>query len=274
MAVGLQREWRPWLKVPEVRKRNRLILATSLAIGVVLLFLALVWQGGVKDSWRNTLRVESNFSSPIEKIGALASIVQRTYSNLDWADAAQSLATRMAGTFYFSHTLLHVPRRVQHEDGALTMRAINHTLKPRFLFPNKPDLGSNSWLIWQYTGLPAAGEESETSIGLTYMAEFYVDYGRYLMFVAVFAWGLLVGLIYGWSYRRAPSALMAGAIVMVLFPQPFSSFEGEIAYLLGGLVQSTLVFAVLLHFLGPLVHRRLLHIDRVPQRLRTVRAID
>jgi hypothetical protein len=274
IGVALLREWRPWLKLPQVRRRNRLIVAAASGIGIVLLFLALVWQGGVKDNWRYMLRVETSLSSPVDKLGALAVIIQKTYSNLEWADAAESLATRLCGTFYFSHTLLHVPRRVAHEDGALTQRAINHTLKPRFLFPDKPDLGSNSWLIWQYTGLPAAGEESETSIGLTYMAEFYVDYGRYLMFVALFGWGLLIGLIYGWILRRAPSLLMAGATVIVLFPQPFSSFEGEIAYLLGGLIQTTLVFVVLLHFLGPLVHRRLLHIDRLPARLRMARTTE
>lgn len=274
IGIALLREWRPWLKLPQVRKRNRLIITTSAGIGIVLLFLALIWQGGVKDNWRYMLRAETRLSSPIDKLEALASITQKTYSNLEWSDAAQSLATRLCGTFYFSHTLLHVPQRVAYEDGALTLRAINHTLKPRFLFPNKPDLGSNSWLIWQYTGLPAAGEESETSIGLTYMAEFYVDYGRYLMFLALFAWGLLIGLIYGWVFRRAPSVLMAGATVMVLFPQPFSSYEGEIAYLLGGLIQTTLVFVVLLHFLGPLVHRKLLHIDRMPARLRMADATD
>lgn len=272
VVLAVLKDWRPWSKTPADRQRNWRIALASLAIGVTLVFMALVWQGGVKENWRSTLRTEHEVkvANPIDKLGALADVIENVYSELSWSEALDSLAARMSGTFYFSHTLLHVPAAVPHENGRLTMRAIEHTVKPRFLFPDKADLGSNSWLIWQYTGLPAAGEESETSIGLTYMAQFYVDFGPYLMFVPLFVWGLIIGAIYGLMFRLAPSRLLASATVMVLFPQPFSSFEGEIAYLLGGLIQSAIVFGVLLHFLGPLGHRRLLNFDRKAKRLRPI----
>jgi len=261
-GLCLLREWRPWIKTPATRRRNRQIIAVSAALGGLLLFMALIWQGGVKNNWRSTLRADSQLSSPIRKMAVLAGVVDEVYSELNWNDAIASLAERMSGTLYFSHTLNYVPRIAPFENGTLTWRAINHTFKPRFLFPDKPDLGSNSWLIWQYTGLPAAGEESGTSIGLTYMAEFYIDYGRYWMFVPLFIWGLIVGLLYSGIFLISPAQIMSCATVMVLLPQPFASYEGEIAYMLGGLIQTGLVFAICLYFGGPILHRTLLRAGR------------
>ena len=267
-SIALLREWRPWTGLPSDRRVNRRIVVSSVLVGAALLFMALVWQGGTKNTWRAELKSDSRISSPVDKLAALADIVEDVYSTLDWGDASDSLAERLSGTFYFSHTLNYVPAVAPHENGALTWRAVEHTFKPRFLFPDKPDLGSNSWLIWQYTGMEAAGAESDTSIGLTYMAEFYVDYGQYYMFVALFGWGLIIGLAYTALFLLSPSHLLSCAAAMVLLSQPFSSYEGEIAYMLGGLVQVLVVMGAALLLLGPLLHRNLLHIPRTPARFR------
>ena len=251
-------EWRPWLKSRVEQQFNTRILCVSAGIIIFLFVMGLIWQGGVKGAWRSTLKEGASKESPINKIKILRSIVRETVSGLDWNKSFESLAERLAGIYYFSHVLEYIPKVVPHENGALILRALEHTCKPRFLFPDKPGLGSNSWLINRYTPFYAATEELETSIGLSYMAEFYIDFGKIGMFVPLFLWGLLIGFVYGVIFLVAPSCDFARAAVTVMFPQPFASFEGEIAYLLGGLIQVFLIFVVILYFIGPLLNRKLL----------------
>lgn len=253
--VVLLGEWKPWSRIPLERTRNRRILVLISSLVVALFVFGTIWQGGVKMAWRAELRAGAVTAAPTEKMEILGGIVADTITDMDWGQGLESFFERMTGTFYFSRVLDHVPSVVPHEGGALTWRAVTHIFTPRFLFPEKPELGSTSLLVRKYTGLYVAGEESETSIGLSYMAEMYIDYGPYFMFLPLFAWGLLVGLTCMALYRLAPSRAIGGAAVVALLGQPFASFEGEFAYLLGGLIQAALIYSVLLYFAGSWFHR-------------------
>ena len=259
LFILLMGEWKPWSGSVADRRRNTRLASTLTGVTACLFVMALIWQGGVKSNWRWALATGAAEAGPTEKLKILGSITEDVLSQLDWSQAWESLAERLSGAYYFSHVLLHVPGIVPYENGELTMRALEHTFKPRFLFPDKPDLGSNSWLIREYAGFYPAGDESGTSIGLTYMAEFYIDFGRVGMFVPLFLWGILIGLAYGALFLLSPSHEFACAAVAVMFPQPFASFEGEIAYLLAGLLQVFIVFGLLLFLFGPVFHRKLLN---------------
>ena len=91
------------------------------------------------------------------------------------------------------------------------------------------------------------------------MAEFYIDFGPIGMLLPLLLWGFLIGLAYGALFLLSPSHEFACAAVAVMFPQPFASFEGEIAYLLAGLLQVFIVFGLLLFLFGPVFHRKLLN---------------
>ena len=251
-------ECKLWSKSISDRRRNIRIALAATGTVVSLFVMGLTWQGGVKNTWRSELKRGAARATPIEKMRTLVSVVEEVLSEMDWNKAFESLAERLSGSFYFSHVLLHVPDMMPHENGGLTMRALEHTFKPRFLFPDKPDLGSNSRLVSKYTGFYVAGEESETSIGFSYMAEFYIDFWRIGMFVPLFLWGFIVGLVYGAVFLVSPSHHFAYAAVTVMLLQPFASYEGEIAYLLAGLAQVFIVFGLLLYFIGPWLHRKLL----------------
>jgi hypothetical protein len=260
--VVLLGEWKPWSRNPLERILNRRIQVLIASLVVALFVLGTIWQGGVKMAWRAELRAGAFAAAPTEKMEILGGIVADTVADMDWSQALESFFERMTGTFYFSRVLDHVPGVVPHEGGALTWRAVTHIFSPRFLFPEKPELGSTSILVRKYTGMYVAGEESETSIGLSYVAEMYIDYGPYSMFIPLFAWGFLVGLTCMALYRLAPSRAIGGAAVVAMLGQPFASFEGEIAYLLGGLIQSVLIYSVLLYFAGPWFHRKLSEASR------------
>ena len=94
------------------------------------------------------------------------------------------------------------------------------------------------------------------------MAQFYIDFGIPGMFVPLFIYGLLIGLAYQAVLLVAPSHLFFSSTVTVLCLQHFSSYEGEIAKLLGGFAQTFLIFVVLLHVLGPWLHQRMRIRDR------------
>jgi hypothetical protein len=241
------------------RRRNRQIIVGLSATTCALFVMALVWQGGVKFDWRNKLTTGVVVGSPTDKAGAFISTVDDGIARFDLGTAVESLAERTsAGPAYFSAVLERVPATVPHENGALVLRALQLTFQPRFLFPDKPNLGSDSWLVRKYAGLWVGGDELGTSIGLGYMAELYIDFGIPGMLVALFVYGLIIGLAYVALGFVSPSYTFYIGALTIMFGQHFVSYEGEIAKLLGGLVQTVIIFSLLLKFVGPYIHRRLL----------------
>jgi hypothetical protein len=129
---------------------------------------------------------------------------------------------------------------------------------PRFIFPEKPDLGGDSWLVRKYAHLNVSGDESGTSVGLGYMAEFYIDYGFPVMLLPLFLYGLLMGFMYRILSRVSPSPHVFAAVVAGLFLQHFLSYEGNFTKLFGGVIQDFLILTVSLLLLGGKIHEFLL----------------
>lgn len=225
---------------------------------ILLTWMALVWQGGVKDAWREAVRSDAVPREPVEKMLAFVGLVAREAPQIDVRAAVESLVGRTSsGAAYFSLVLERVPSLIPHENGTLTLRALKHLVTPRFLFPEKPNLGGDSWLVRTYAGLSVAGDEENTSVGLGYMAELFIDYGVPWMFLGLLAYGILAGLLYQSCSLVSPSRAFFSGVVVVIFLEHFVSYEGELAKLLGGLVQAFLVFSVTLHFAGRRAHRML-----------------
>jgi hypothetical protein len=125
---------------------------------------------------------------------------------------------------------------------------------PRVLFPEKPDLGGDSWLVRKYALLNVSGNKSGTSIGLGYMAEFFIDFGFPGMLVPLFFYGVLLGLMYRALSAMCPSSHVFAAVTAGLFLQHFLSYEGNFTKLLGGIVQNFLILMVFLGALGSKAH--------------------
>ena len=255
LMVVILSQWRPFSSDPFEKVRNRQIIGTTATITVLLLVIGLVWTGGMKHSWRSALLSGQVAGSPIDKIEAYGQHAIDSIENFDPGRSALTLASRLSsGVAYFSHVLRVVPDVVPHEDGALTMRAVRHVLMPRFLFPEKPDLGGDSWLVRKYARLNVSGEESGTSIGLGYMAEFYIDYGFPLMLIPLLLYGALLGTLYRVLARVSPSPQVFAAVSAGLFLQHFLSYEGNFTKLLGGTLQNFIILALALAIFGARVH--------------------
>jgi hypothetical protein len=126
-----------------------------------------------------------------------------------------------------------------YEEGALLKSSFEHVLKPRFLFPNKKAI-FDSELTSKYTGIQFAGAELGTSFSLGTVAEAFVDFGRYYMFIPILFFGLWIGWLYRYFIVNAYNMVwgMCYAAPMFQFawsfPVPTSKFLGwSITYFIG-----------------------------------------
>lgn len=254
-VIVLLSQWRPGARKQSERKRNRWILTIAFSLSIFLVIVGVIWSGAMKHSWRTALTSGAVSGSPMQKIGAYGEHAARSIENFEFNQGFTELASRLSsGLAYFSHVLRVVPDYIDHEGGALSGNAVNHILMPRFLFPEKPDLGGDSWLVRKYARLNVSGDESGTSVGMGYMAEFYIDFGFPGMLVPLVIYGLILGGMYRALNSLSPSTSLFSALVSGLFLLHFLSYEGNFAKLLGGVVQNFVILSVLLIFFGQKVH--------------------
>ncbi len=184
--------WKPW-----ERGWWRVSPAHVLRIGAVaacLIFLTLVWQAGTKDDTRRAYDKSTVSSNPIDRVTMFASSAVNNlpvvFTDIDVI--VEGLVTRLSYVTFFSRTLDYVPRIHGHTQGELLKTALVNAFVPRFLYPDKPELPSDSYYTQRFTGLRVS--DNGTSISIGYMAEFYVDWGVGGMFVMIFLWGCWLGL--------------------------------------------------------------------------------
>lgn len=250
--------WRPWSQLKSEKRRNLRLVTAGIIFGMMMFLISVIWNGAIKPVWRAENLNNEVDGTPVEKVEAFTKVVTESVPSMNWEEALESTVARLSsGTQYFSLVLLRVPEIIPYEEGTLTGRAVEHILMPRFIFPEKINLGTDSWLVEKYAGRRVSDEE-ETSIGLGYMAQLYIDFGPYWMFAAIFVFGLLLGVIYGFFLLHSPSADFFMGMAVITFLQHFTSLEGELAKLLGGLVQSLIIYGIVLYFFGRKMHQRLL----------------
>ena len=85
-----------------------------------------------------------------------------------------------------------------------------------------------------------------------YMADAYIDFGKLGMFVAIFAWGALLGGVY-YVFNRAGDPLTAATGLAVLLSAAL--LETTAIKQLGGLLSSFLVMGGLLMLFGAPLRR-------------------
>lgn len=252
ILIALLSQWRPLGTMDAAtRRRSRRFLVATI-VGVVAMFVfGVVWEVGIKPIWRTA----GVGGSPLEKLAVVSTIARGATQRvgLDLSYSIERTAARLSSGGFFGLVLARVPTVVPHAHGQLLWGAIEHVTHPRFLFPDKPDLGTGSEIANLYAGLDV---REGTSVSIGYLGEFYVDFGIPGMFVPVLALGVLIGLLYGGCARLAPSLAFFEASVTVLFTRNlFGLGEGNFTKSLGGLVMSAAVFALFLAALVPRLHR-------------------
>lgn len=164
--------------------------------------------------------------------------------------AVDPLLSRIAYVDYIALSMDYVPTVLPHEGGRLWKLGIEHILKPRVLFPDKPPLIPDSDITMRYTGLHLAGAAEGTSISIGYMGESYIDFGPIGMFFPIFLLGLFWGYMY-YFFRSRSHTLMTGyAFATALLINAYQ-FEIASAKLLGGVTSKFIVLAILIKIAEP-----------------------
>ena len=208
--------WRPW---ESQWWRRGLVVAfkTSPAIAAAL-FLALLWQAGVKKETREAYDRQLVGSSPSERIDLFLDSAADAWPTLrdDPSGVVESLVERLSYITFFSRVLDHVPQQEPHARGELLQMALLNSAVPRFLYPEKPVLPSDSHYTRRFAGIMVPDEGTSISIG--YMAEFYADWGVPGMMASVLGYGLWIGFVLGVARRvlLLPSLLQAALITIAL----------------------------------------------------------
>jgi hypothetical protein len=159
------------------------------------------------------------------------------FDSQKFADGFEKLLQRISYIDFLAATMDRVPKELPHEGGTRLGSAVLHVLTPRILFPDKPELPSDTVTTAYYTGLPVAVyADLNTSISIGYLGELYIDFGVAGALLAV----ALLGLIFGRCYRAIRDHPRSPAFVnyslCMMFALSFCSFEVALLRLVGGVL--------------------------------------
>jgi len=237
----------------------------AVALGSALVVLAVFWTA-VKGEFReyatassDSQAIRTSLSNRMTYLGDRAAAA----GTIDWNVAAYQLLARLGYVDIFGSVI--GVQQVSPEPGYMNQwqEAIEHVLKPRFLFPDKPVLSDTEVFI--RLAHADSGEEmrSGTSISVGYMAENYVDLGFPGMFAGIFVLGVLTaGICRYFMTRPLPWIVREGAVLAVLFSIGRTGVEISLPKYLGALLMTFIVWAIMAKWGIPLAlkwlgrHRR------------------
>lgn len=220
---------------------------------LILFFLGIVWSA-VKMDYRTFLFEEeaagADAGVPMErKFTKLADLVESlNFDNI--GDGLDALILRVSYVNFFALTIENVPNRIPYENGELWKGAVIHALTPRVLFPDKPIL-DDSERTRLYTGVNVAGMEENTSIGIGYVGESYIDFGPIGMFAPIFCLGIVYGLIYRFLITRTLNKLLGTALGLAVIVFNAYAIETSNIKLFGGVLTAAIAATLFSKVIGP-----------------------
>lgn len=241
------------------RTRKSSYWIALVSLGGLILISVTVWTA-IKPHYRFALR--TRHLSVTERLHLVAELGDRLTGE-GLARATDKTVDRLWTIYYPALALERVPLLVPYQHGAIIHGALNFALKPRWLFPDKGILPSDSEEVRKYSGVMVAGARQNTSIAFGYAAESYVDYGIPKMFLPVFLFALFMGAAYGWLSRRIRHRDLAVAVTTVIFWLSLYQFEMSWVKRIG-LAGNLLIFLAIVALVSDrlLLHLRRMQMDR------------
>lgn len=231
----------------------RLSKGTTMAMGLLaglMIMFGVAWSG-IKQDYRSY--VSGGSSIQYVSVGYTDRMLMLFHliGQLDEAklrDGADQLLDRIGYVDFFGIALNVVPRFVPHENGAIYLNAVTRPLMPRFLFPDKSAIDDTATTNKYTSG--AAGNSAATSISLGYVAEAYIDFGRYGMMLMLALVGFFYGRIYQMlAYWKGVPPLIGFALTVPILLH-VGMLENSFTKLFGGLIAAILVAVCILVMVG------------------------
>lgn len=219
------------------------LVISALAVGIV-------WSA-IKGEFRDFVSGGSGQQIIVvdygSRLGKLLSLV-RDLDGGKIADGADALLHRMSYVEFFGAALLYVPQFQPHSGGAILVDALVRPLMPRLLFPGKAVIDDTTRTN-AFTG-GAAGWSEGTSISLGYVAESYIDFGRWWMFAALSFIGLIYGYAYRWLLTRSGTPLLGMGLAVAAMLH-VGALDNSFTKVFGGFVAFLIVAYLLVAFVVP-----------------------
>src|SRR5207244_505951 len=156
------------------------------AIGLILATSSVVWMS-VRRELRQDIddEVQTTRLERLDRVRALSSGLVGEGDG--WRDSMTQVVDRVWAIYYPALAIERVPLVLPYTNGQIMEDALTHIITPRFLFPEKGELQSDSEMVRKYTGVRVAGgtDTNFTSIAFGYAAESYIAFGLPWMFVPV-----------------------------------------------------------------------------------------
>lgn len=172
---------------------------TNAGLFVLVIYTMLIWQT-IKGEYRfylnqgtSTQTIQVSASDALNKIFELAKDADPFSKD---NDVVYQSIDRLSYIEFFSQAMIRVPSEIPYENGKLWRENIAHILLPRIINPNKKAI-DDSQMVNAYCIRQVATAEQGASFSLGFMAESYIDFGPYFMFIPIF----LVGCLMGWVYK-------------------------------------------------------------------------
>jgi hypothetical protein len=220
----------------------------TLALGGVLTLLLAVFWSSIKIEYRDFLNEGTGGQVVLQPLDARLGFLAGKAVDFDgrqFAYGLERLRARLSYIDFLAATMERVPNEIPHEGGALLGAAVWHIMTPRILFPDKPEVPSDTEVTAYYTGVESVlANVEDTSISIGYLGELYIDFGVAGALIAV----VLIGLAFGRLYRairdypRVPALINYGFCMMLALS--LSTFGIALIKLIGGFVMVAAVAMV------------------------------
>jgi hypothetical protein len=192
------------------------LIAIVLSLG--FLYSIFLWQS-VKGDYRKFLNAgERSQAVTVSQEDALKKLqdLSENSGKSNKTDVIYQTIDRISYIEFFSQATENVPQKIPYENGRLWKENILHVLQPRILFPNKGAI-DDSKMVNKYATRKVATAKMGASFSLGFMAESYIDFGPYLMFVPIFFVGWLLGFIYKTIIKQSINYLWGFTMVSSLW---------------------------------------------------------
>lgn len=213
------------------------------AIGLILV-LGLTWIL-IRGEYRSFLNqgtgmqvVSVPMGQRLEYLGKLIFSIEFDY----FGEGIELMIKRTSYSDFLAQVMDRVPAYTVYENGDLFLNTVKHIFMPRLFFPQKKSL-DDSEITNIYTGRQYAGAAQGTSIGIGYMAYYYIDFGKYLMLIFIFLQGVLYGLVYKFFSKKIKRNFLVFAVTLPIFMGVYL-YETSQPKLIGGLLSSFIVMFI------------------------------
>ncbi|MEL7111457.1 MAG: hypothetical protein AAGK93_00785, partial [Pseudomonadota bacterium] len=227
-----------------------------LSVGLVAsaTYMGILWTA-IKGEYRSYVTQGSVTQSiQVSQTESMSAMV-RMASSVDaerFSEATDELAERLSYIKFFGATLEYVPTQVPHENGSLSMDAISRPFMPRVFFPSKSIIDDSVRTAY-YTGLEISGRERGTSISLGWVAELYIDFGKWFLPLAAMALGAFYGFIHRYLLNWRESAGIIGVAFSTSILIGALFLETSLTKVFGGVIASLIATWLVIKFFMPIV---------------------